>query len=114
MNNTTEVINSYKEDYPAFQSYMECMSRTFMTGLASFTISFGGTYIGQHLLTKALPYSKGGHILASSVVASFVAYKVTAVRANACQAAWMAAEDKHTYLNPISERPKPVLEEEEE
>lgn len=38
MNNNNEVISQYKEAFPAFGSYMECMSRTFMTGLASFSL----------------------------------------------------------------------------
>ena len=48
----------------------------------------------------------------SSLLACAVAYKVTSVRAKSCQEGWMAAEDKHTYLNPISERPKPAEDEE--
>lgn len=106
MNNNTELINQYKEVFPAFGGYMECMSRTLLTGLTSFTLAFGGTYISQHLLDKYLPYSRKNHIIFSSVLACAVAYKVTSVRARACQAAWMAAEDKHTVLTPISERPK--------
>ncbi|KAK8733758.1 hypothetical protein OTU49_006466 [Cherax quadricarinatus] len=110
MNNNTELINQYKETFPAFGSYMECMSRTFLTGLASFSLAFGGTYISQHLLIKYLPYSRKNHIIVSSVVGCCAAYQVTAVRARACQAGWMAAEDKHTFLNPISDRPKPSEE----
>ncbi|KAK4323140.1 hypothetical protein Pmani_006142 [Petrolisthes manimaculis] len=92
---------------------MECMSRTIFTGLASLSLAFGGTYVIQHLADKHLPYSRKLHIVVSSVVACGVAYQVTAVRARACQAGWMAAEDKHTYLNPISERPKPTDNEDE-
>lgn len=108
MNNNNELISQYKDAFPAFGSYMECMSRTLMTGLASFSLAFGGTYITQHLTEKYLPYSRKSHIIVSSLVACAVAYQVTSVRAKACQDGWMAAEDKHTYLNPISERPKPV------
>ncbi|KAG7173381.1 putative TMEM141 protein family-containing protein [Homarus americanus] len=75
--------------------------------------AFGGTYISQHLLVKYLPYSRKNHIIVSSLVACGVAYQVTAVRAKACQAAWMAAEDKHTFLNPISDRPIPAEEEDD-
>lgn len=38
MNNNNDVIKQYKEAFPAFGSYMECMSRTFLTGLASFSL----------------------------------------------------------------------------
>lgn len=91
---------------------MECMSRTLMTGLASFSFAFGFSYITQHLAERHLPYSRKSHIIVSSLVACAVAYKVTSVRAQSCQDGWMAAEDKHTYLNPISERPKPSQDEE--
>lgn len=112
MNNNNEVIKQYKETFPAFGSYMECMSRTFMTGLASFSLAFGFSYVTQHLTEKHLPYSRKGHIIVSSLLACAVAYQVTSVRARACQEGWMAAEDKHTFLNPISERPKTSEEEE--
>lgn len=77
-------------------------------------LAFGGTYITQHLLDKRLPYSRKYHIILSSLVACGVAYKVTSERAKSCQAGWMAAEDKHTFLNPVSERPKPSLDDDNE
>ncbi|XP_042866171.1 uncharacterized protein LOC122249411 [Penaeus japonicus] len=113
MNNNSELINQYKDAFPAFGGYMECMSRTLLTGLSSFCLAFGGTYVTQHLTSKYLPYGRKNHIIVSSLIACAVAYKVTSVRARACQAGWMAAEDKHTYLNPISEREKVVELEEE-
>lgn len=114
MNNHSDVIKQYKGAFPAFGGYMECMSRTLLTGLSSLCLTFGGIYISQHMLSKYLPYGRKNHIIVSSVLACGVAYQVTSVRAKACQAGWMAAEDKHTFLNPISERPKPEEEEEEE
>lgn len=114
MNNNSELINQYKEAFPAFGGYMECMSRTLLTGLSGFSLAFGGTYITQHLLINYLPYSRKNHIIFSSLVACAVAYKVTSVRAKSCQEGWMAAEDKHTYLNPISERPTPVADDDDE
>lgn len=113
MQNTNDTIKQYKGAFPAFGSYIECMSRTFLTGLSAFSLAFGGTYIAQHLTSKHLPYDRKLNILFSSIAAVAVSYKVTSVRTHACQQAWMAAEDKHTFLNPISERPKPDNEEEE-
>jgi hypothetical protein len=43
------------------------------------------------------------YILVSGVLAAGVSYQVTAQRTRSCQAAWMAAEDKHTYLKTVSE-----------
>lgn len=34
----------------------------------------------------------------SSFVAVVVGFQVTSVRARSCQAAWLAAEEKHTYF----------------
>ncbi|KAK7070263.1 hypothetical protein SK128_025767 [Halocaridina rubra] len=113
MINHTEVINQYKEVFPAFRGYTECMSRAFLTGLSAFSLAFGGTYILQHLMHKQLPFGRKYHILTSSVVACGVAYQVTSMRAKSCQEGWMAAEDKHTFLNPIHERPVLVEEDEE-
>lgn len=38
------------------------------------------------------------NILASTVGATIIAYQVTSTRTKSCQAAWMAAEDKHSIL----------------
>ncbi|KAB7501974.1 hypothetical protein Anas_01240 [Armadillidium nasatum] len=67
---------------------------------------FGGAFFTQHLLFKHLPYGVKGNIAVSSFVAVAVSYRVTTIRTNSCQQAWMAAEDKHTFLNPLSERTK--------
>ncbi|KAK3857328.1 hypothetical protein Pcinc_036257 [Petrolisthes cinctipes] len=75
MNNNSELISQYKEAFPAFRGYMECMSRTLFTGLASLSLAFGGTYVIQHLANKHLPYSRKLHIVVSSVVACGVAYQ---------------------------------------
>jgi hypothetical protein len=37
--------------------------------------------------------------LVSSFVAVVVGFQVTSVRAKSCQAAWLAAEDKHTFFS---------------
>jgi len=54
-------------------------------------------------LKKRLPYGKNSYILVSSVLAAGVSYQVTTQRTKCCQAAWMAAEDKHTYFKQGSE-----------
>lgn len=99
----------------------ECMSRALFTGLSSsilgnscsnssphkafhvilFLLSFLGfstAFCAQSLLKKKLPYTLSGNILVSSFVAVLVGFQVTSVRAKSCQAAWLAAEDKHTYF----------------
>lgn len=58
----------------------------------------------QNLLKKKLPYTLSGNILASSFVAVVVGFQVTSVKAKSCQAAWLAAEDKHTYFSENDEK----------
>lgn len=67
-----------------------------------FFSAFSGSFIGQSLLKKHLPYGKNAHILVSSVLATGISYQVTTHRTKCCQAAWMAAEDKHTYFKESS------------
>ncbi|XP_071455200.1 transmembrane protein 141 [Hetaerina americana] len=99
MDNINALKEQYKDVHPGFGSYMECMSRTLLTGLASFTLAFAGTYIGQNLLKKNLPYKEKSFVIISSLVATAVSYRVTSVRTKACQAGWLAAEEKHTYFS---------------
>jgi hypothetical protein len=69
---------------------------------ASFS-AFSGSFIGQSLLKKHIPYGKNTYILLSAILATGVSYHVTKQRTKSCQAAWMAAEDKHTYFKHGSE-----------
>lgn len=100
----------------------ECMSRALFTGLSSsilgishrfnagygkykiiffiifFFQGFSTAFCVQHLLKNKLPYPISGNILVSSFVAVVVGFQVTSVRAQSCQAAWLAAEEKHTFF----------------
>jgi len=70
--------------------------------MASF-LAFSGSFIGQSLLKKHIPYGKNTYILLSAILATGASYHVTTQRTKSCQAAWMAAEDKHTYFKHGSE-----------
>ncbi|XP_057375396.1 transmembrane protein 141-like [Daphnia carinata] len=98
MNNVSELKSRYTQIYPAFGSYTECMSRALFTGLSSTILGFSTAFCVQNLLKKRLPYPISGNILVSSFVAVVVGFKVTSVRAQSCQAAWLAAEEKHTFF----------------
>lgn len=100
----TRIVNKFGQDHPALGSYLECVSRGYLTGLAGFSLSFACTYSAQRLTAHRLPYTANGHLLLAGVVATAVAYKVTADQIKHCHNFWMAAEDKHTALNPIHER----------
>ena len=82
-----------------------CDLRSLQSMLSILSVTgFAGCHLAQRLTASRLPYTANGRILVSGVVASALAYRVTQIRVENCQNAWMAAEDKHTALNPISER----------
>lgn len=64
---------------------------------------FSGTYFTQKLLANRLPYTRKFYIVFSAAFATVAAYKVTSDRTKTCQAAWLAAEDKHTSLQNENE-----------
>ncbi|XP_069693095.1 transmembrane protein 141 [Periplaneta americana] len=98
MENINELKKQQSAIHPGFGSYLECMTRALFTGLAAFTLAFSSTFIGQSLMKKHLPYGRNNYILVSGCLAAAVSYQVTTQRTKSCQAAWMAVEDKHTYL----------------
>jgi hypothetical protein len=63
--------------------------------------AFAATYLPQALLKKQLTYGVGVRILTSTVLASGVSYYITTQQTKICQAAWLAVEEKHTYLAPM-------------
>ncbi|XP_037068873.1 uncharacterized protein LOC119090189 [Pollicipes pollicipes] len=107
MNNLDEVTEQYKEKFPHLKSYTECMSRTFISGLASTCITFSATYMAVSLLKNKLPSSRPGNlnVMAAGILGSLVGFQVVYVRTKACNNGWLAAESKATYLSPAVRRP---------
>jgi hypothetical protein len=66
-------------------------------------LGFSSVYFTQKLIQKRLPYPIKFNILVSTIVGTTVSYKLTSDRSKTCQAAWLAAEDKHTALSDIVE-----------
>lgn len=74
------------------------MSRALFSGLSGTIFGFASTFYIQSTFQKKLPYSPKGNILVSSIVAMVIGYQVTSIKSRTCQAAWLAAEEKHTYF----------------
>ncbi|XP_055377417.1 transmembrane protein 141 [Condylostylus longicornis] len=98
MNDIKQLKNQQREKHPGFDSYLDCMTRSLFTGLASFCLGFSGSYFAQKIIFAKLKYPLRFNILFSSGIATVLAYKITSERTKSCQAAWMAAENKHTIL----------------
>lgn len=103
MNDIRRLKEQQREKHPGFAPYLECMTRSLFTGLATFCLGFSTTYFLQKLVSKRLPYQLKTSILISTLVATGAAYKVTADRTSSCQAGWMAAEGKFTALSNVEE-----------
>lgn len=98
------LIAEHGDDHPGLGSYLECMSRAYLTGVATFTIVFSTAYLAQNLVKYKLNYPSKFFILTSSafgVISSFVSVKS---RSAVCQSAWLAAEDKVTYFTELEKR----------
>ncbi|XP_063708051.1 uncharacterized protein LOC134836767 [Culicoides brevitarsis] len=95
LTNINELKEEQKDKHPGFGSYFECMSRAYLTGLATFSLVFPGLHFSQKIFARYLPYnpSKLG-VLVSAVIASAGTYKVTADRTLDCQIAWVDSEKK--------------------
>ncbi|XP_054747517.1 transmembrane protein 141 [Anastrepha obliqua] len=98
MNDIKRLKDQQRDIHPGFDSYLNCMTRALFSGLASFCLTFSGCHFTQKLLRTKIHYPVQYSVLASAIVATGVSYTTTTSRTKACQAAWMAAEDKHTIL----------------
>jgi len=97
------IADRWGEVYPGINDYMNCISRAYMHGVASFAIVFPSAYALQRLTAHRHPITANGSILVSALLASVVTFKVSKDRVAACNQAWCAAEEKHTYFNPLPE-----------
>ncbi|XP_058978554.1 transmembrane protein 141-like [Musca domestica] len=98
MNDIRRLKDQQREKHPGFDAYMECMTRSLFTGLASFCLGFSGFYFAQKIVQSKIRYPQQYNILISTLAATVIGYEVTSKRTKSCQAAWMAAEDKHSIL----------------
>ncbi|XP_016952620.1 transmembrane protein 141 [Drosophila biarmipes] len=98
MNDIKRLKDQQREKHPGFDGYIDCMTRSLFTGLATFCLSFSGTYFAQKIIQSRIRYPVKYNILVSSLVATGVSYQTTSTRTKSCQAAWMAFEDKHSVL----------------
>jgi len=115
MNDIKRLKDQQREKHPGFDGYIDCMTRSLFTGLATFCLSaflvffynciiitqitgFSGTYFAQKIIQSRIRYPIKYNILVSSLVATGVSYQTTSSRTKSCQAAWMAFEEKHSVL----------------
>ncbi|XP_017079941.1 uncharacterized protein LOC108113757 [Drosophila eugracilis] len=99
MNDIKRLKDQQRERHPGFDGYIDCMTRSLFTGLATFCLSFSGTYFAQKIVQSRIRYPAKYNILISSLVATGVSYQTTSTRTKSCQASWMAFEEKHSVLN---------------
>ncbi|XP_050085598.1 transmembrane protein 141 [Anopheles aquasalis] len=103
MNDIRALKEQQRDKHPGFDSYLECMTRSLFTGLATFSLGFAGVYFLQQIGQRYLPYTRKGNVLVATLVSTVAAYKVTSDRTLACQARWMAVEDKYSVLQETLE-----------
>ncbi|EDW34236.1 GL22141 [Drosophila persimilis] len=98
MNDIKQLKDQQRDKHPGFDAYLDCMTRSLFTGLATFCLGFSGTYFAQKIIQSKIRYPAKYNILVASLVATGISYQTTSSRTRSCQAAWMAFEDKHTIL----------------
>ncbi|XP_018020395.1 transmembrane protein 141 [Hyalella azteca] len=89
------ILNLFGDKHPGLNIYLECVSRAYLYGLATSTLSFACSFSAQRLLSTSLPYSRNGQLLVSALIAAGTAYKVSTTRTLACQEMWMKNEENH-------------------
>lgn len=94
-------MEEYKEQYPNIESYAQCQSTAFVSGIVALILGGGGTYVGQELLHKSMPWTRKAFIFPAIIVGTIVSYKVTRRKTTACQEMWMALEEKQTFLRRL-------------
>jgi len=102
MNNIDELTEQYKDKFPHMKSYTECITRTYLSGIAATFLTFSGTYMAVSLLRNRLPSLRPGHlnVIAAGLLSSLVGFQVVYIRTKTCNNGWLAAENKSTYLSP--------------
>ncbi|XP_039961179.1 transmembrane protein 141 [Bactrocera neohumeralis] len=98
MNDIKRLKDQQRDKHPGFDAYLNCMTRALFSGLASFCLTFSGSYFTQKVVRTKIYYPIQYSVLVSALAAIGVSYMTTTTRTKACQAAWMAAEDKHSVL----------------
>lgn len=90
MNRTSEKIlkERYESERPGFGSYLDCITRSYGTGLGVLTFTFAVLHVAQQIVGKRFPGVKRTHIAVSTVGGTTASYFSAKDQVRECRDSW--------------------------
>ncbi|XP_025420000.1 transmembrane protein 141 [Sipha flava] len=90
MNRTSEKIlkEHFEEQRPGFSSYLDCLTRSYGTGVGVFAATFAVVHVAQQIAAKRFPQVKSTHIAVSTVAGTVASYFTAKNKVRECRDLW--------------------------
>lgn len=96
MNRSSEraLKDHYEDGRPGFGQYLDCITRSYGTGLGAFTIAFAAAHVLQQIAARRFPSLDRARLAASTVAGSLASYAAAKDRVRECRDSWAAWQQR--------------------
>lgn len=96
MNRNSERIlkEHFEEDRPGFGSYLDCIARSYGTGLGVLALTFAVAHVSQQIASKRFPAVKRTHLAVSTLVGTTASYLAAKDKVRECRDSWARWQDR--------------------
>lgn len=84
----------YERERPGLGSYLDCVTRSYGTGLGIFTFTFAVLHVSQQIIGKRFPAVKRTHIAVSIVAGTTASYFAAKDKVRECRDSWAAWQER--------------------
>lgn len=102
MNRTSERLlkEHFENDRPGFGSYLDCITRSYGTGLGVLTFTFALVHITQQIVSVRFPAVKRTHLAVSTLAGTTASYLAAKNKVRACQESWALWQEQQKQWWP--------------
>lgn len=96
MNRTSEKIlkEHFEDERPGFGAYLDCITRSYGTGVGVFAFTFAALHVTQQIVSKRFPHVKRTHVAVSTVAGTVASYLAAKDKVRECRDSWAAWQER--------------------
>ncbi|XP_025204368.1 uncharacterized protein LOC112601136 [Melanaphis sacchari] len=96
MNRTsaTAIKEHYEETRPGISSYLDCLTRSYGTGVGALAFTFAVVHVTQQIVIKRFPAVRRTHLAVSAVAGVVASYIAAKDKVRKCRDSWAASREQ--------------------
>lgn len=90
-NSGERALKEHFEDCrPGFGQYLDCVVRSYGTGLGALTFTFAAVHVSQQIVARRYPSVRRTHLAVSTVAGTLASYAAAKDKVRECRDSWAA------------------------